>query len=111
MDRPSYLPPPTRWIIRIHQLTATISLRRMHATRLLIHEGTKTGGGFSRHLLVRLPLYVDVHEEWVPPPLGRFSFQRRGGRGFWKQVCRREMERGLRVGKYRQSGREHIDND
>lgn len=47
MDRPSYLPPPTRWIIRIHQLTATISLRRMHATRLLIHEGTKTGGAFA----------------------------------------------------------------
>lgn len=83
MDRPSYLPPPTRWIIQIHQLTATISLRRMHATRLLVHRGNKNRGRvFAAYAFARKIAFTFMKNRF-PPPLGfvstslcRFSFQR-----------------------------------
>lgn len=96
MDRPSYLPPPTRWIIQIHQLTATISLRRMHATRLLVHRGNKNRGRvFAAYAFARKIAFTFTKNRF-PPPLGfvstslcRFSFQR------WAWI----LETGLLGGK------------
>lgn len=92
MDRPSYLPPPTRWIIQIHQLTATISLRRMHATRLLVHRGNKNRGRvFAAYAFARKIAFTFMKNRFPPPwdlfqrPFAVFRFN--GGRGFWKQVC------------------------